>query len=234
MPPSPTVPTQQRSVAPSPSLTAEAAGTLSLLPAPMRERGTALALQSAPQDQPMVARAAVEASSALEFSGRFPSPGAMAAAWDRGMAPVLASAREGLPLSTMAQDAGFGSNVAGFISHRMTQGEAPRLEAPSQAVAWHPQLAPHDWEMGSAIARSLSSPEIKSGTAARLYHEIRSPEAGGWSAGAQFIQTVQEVLNGKPSDPVAALHARLTEIEARGSLSSSAMALWRASVRSVK
>ncbi len=158
----------------------------------------------------------------------------MAAAWDRGMAPVLASAREGLPLSTMAQDAGFGSNVAGFISHRMTQGEAPRLETPSQAVAWHPQLAPHDWEMGSAISRSLSSPEIKPGTAARLYHEIRSPEAGGWSAGAQFIQTIQEVLNGKPSDPVAALHARLTEIEARGSLSSSAMALWRASVRSVK
>ncbi len=234
MPPSPTVPTQQRSVAPSSSLTAEAAGTLSLLPAPMRERGTALALQSAPQDQPMVARAAVEASSALEFSGRFATPGAMAAAWDRGMAPVLASAREGLPLSTMAQDAGFGSNVAGFISHRMTQGEAPRLETPSQAVAWHPQLAPHDWEMGSAISRSLSSPEIKPGTAARLYHEIRSPEAGGWSAGAQFIETVREVLNGKPSDPVAALHARLTEIEARNGLSSSAMALWRASVRSVK
>ncbi len=234
MPPSPTTPTQQGSVAPSSSLMSEAASTLGLLPAPMRERGTALALQSAPQDQPRVARAAVEASSALEFSGRFPNPAAMAAAWDRGMAPVLASAREGLPLATMAQDAGFGSNVAGFISYRMTQGEAPRLETPSQAVAWHPQLAPHDWEMGSAIARSLSSPEIKSGTAARLYHEIRSPEAGGWSAGAQFIQTIKEVLKGKPSDPVMALHARLTEIEARGSLSSSAMALWRASVRSVK
>lgn len=116
----------------------------------------------------------------------------------------------------------------------MTQGEAPRLETPSQAVAWHPQLAPHDWEMGSAISRSLSSPDIKSGTAARLYHEIRSPEAGGWSAGAQFVQTLQEVLKGKPSDPVATLHARLTEMEARGSLSSSAMTLWRASVRSTK
>ncbi len=234
IPPSHTVPSQQRSAAPSASLAPEAASTLSLLPAPMRERGAALALDSAPQDQAAVARAAVEASSALEFSGRFPNPGAMAAAWDRGMAPVLASAREGLPLSTMAQDAGFGSNLAGFISHRMTLAETPRLETPNQAVAWYPQLAPHDWEMGSAISRSLSSPDIKPGTAARLYHEIRSPEAGGWSAGAQFVQTLQEVLKGKPSDPVAALHARLTEMEARGSLSSSAMALWRASARSTR
>jgi hypothetical protein len=147
----------------------------------------------------------------------------------------MASAREGLPIATMAQDAGFGGNISGYITQRITQPSAARLEPPSQSVPWHPQLAPHDWETGIAISQAIGSGTLKPGTAARLYHEIRSPESGGgWSAGAQFIQTIQEALHGRPTDPIAVLNARLSEMEIRGQVSASAMALWRANARSEK
>ncbi len=213
------------------ALAPEAASTLGLLPASLRDRGASLVTRYAPQDQVAVARAAVESISSLEFAGQFSSPGAIATAWDRGMAPVVASAREGLPLVTMAQDAGFAGNVAGFISHRITQAGAPQLESPSQPVPWHPQLAPHDWETGTAIAQGVGQPQLRAGDAARLYHEIRSPESGdGWAAGTQFVQTVREALQGRPADPIQALNTRLAEMEARGTLSATAMALWRANV----
>jgi len=92
-------------------------------------------------------------------------------------------------------------------------------------------MAPHDWEMGAAVSNSLGN-RITPGAAARVYHEIRSPETGGgWSAGAQFIQTVQEIFRQPPSDPIAALEARLGEMQAQGVLSQRAMMLWRANAK---
>jgi hypothetical protein len=149
------------------------------------------------------------------------------------MAPVMASARQGLALETMAQDAGFGGNVAGFLVNRMIDAShrQPSLEVPVQAVPWHPQMAPHDWEMGAAVSNALGN-RISQGAMARVYHEIRSPESGGgWSAGAQFIQTVQEIFRRPPTDPIAALEARLNEMQTRGVVSPRALTLWRANVK---
>ena len=146
---------------------------------------------------------------------------------------MIASARQGLPLETMAQDAGFGSNVPGFLASRMvdTQQREPALQIPAQQIPWHPQIAPHDWEMGAAVSGALGN-RITAGAAARVYHEIRSPESGGgWSAGAQFVQNVQEIFQRPPSDPIAAIEARLGEMETRGVVSQRAMTLWRANVK---
>jgi hypothetical protein len=92
-------------------------------------------------------------------------------------------------------------------------------------------MAPHDWEMGAAVSHALGN-RISQGAMARVYHEIRSPESGGgWSAGAQFVQTVQEILRRPPTDPIAALEARLNDMQARGVVPQRALTLWRASVK---
>jgi hypothetical protein len=216
-------------------LSREAANFASLLPQPLGERagGFASAFSDSGQ-QVAAARAAVDAFNEV---GR-KSPGSdnigwQANAWDRSMAPVIASARQGLPLETMAQDAGYGSNVAGFLANRMVDSSQrqPALQVPNQAIPWHPQMAPHDWEVGIAVSNALGS-RLSQGAAARVYHEIRSPETGGgWSAGAQFLQNVQEIFQRPPNDPIAALGARFDAMEAQGMASPRVMALWRANAR---
>jgi hypothetical protein len=85
--------------------------------------------------------------------------------------------------------------------------------------------------MGAAVSHALGN-RISQGAMARVYHEIRSPESGGgWSAGAQFVQTVQEILRRPPTDPIAALEARLNDMQARGVVPQRALTLWRASVK---
>ena len=114
----------------------------------------------------------------------------------------------------------------------MLDNRPPTLDVPAQAVPWHPQMAPHDWEMGTAVSNALGN-RISQGAAARVYHEIRSPETGGgWNAGAQFVQNVQDIFQRPPTDPIAALEGRLNEMEARGAVSPRAMTLWRANAKS--
>jgi hypothetical protein len=88
--------------------------------------------------------------------------------------------------------------------------------------------------MGAAVSNALDN-RISQGASARVYHEIRSPETGGgWNAGSQFIQTIQGTLRVAQSsaDPIAALDARLSEMQAHGAVSQRAMTLWRANVKS--
>jgi hypothetical protein len=93
-------------------------------------------------------------------------------------------------------------------------------------------MAPHDWETGAAVSNALGN-RISQGAGARVYHEVRSPETGGgWNAGAQFIQTVQGILAQPSADPIAALDARLNEMQARGVVSQRALTLWRANLKS--
>ena len=219
--------------APRPALSREAENVAAMLPTPLGERASAFAsLYSDPNQQVAVARAVADAFSQVNAKGQgFHDIGWQGAAWDRSMAPVMASARQGLPLETMAQDAGFGGNVGGFLANRMLDQRQPALDVPAQAVPWHPQMAPHDWEIGSAVSQALGN-QISQGAAARVYHEVRSPESGGgWTAGAQFVQTVQGVLHQPPSDPIAALGARLVDMQSRGLVSQRAMTLWRANAK---
>ncbi len=214
----------------------ESASVLGLLPTSLGERAGQLgASYSDPREQATSARAAVDAFNQLNDRGRgYADESWQAGAWDRSMAPVLASARQGLALDTMAQDAGFGGNPGGFLAQRMLDAERsdPSLIAHTHPVAWHPQLAPHDWDSGAAISDALSN-RLSAGAAARVYHEIRSPETGqGWSAGEQFIQTVREIFQQPPSDPIATLNVRLAEMESRGIISQRAMTLWRANAKS--
>jgi hypothetical protein len=214
-------------------LSREAVDAVGTLPSSLGERAGAFAsLYSEPRQQAVAARAAVDAFNQVGTRGQgFADPSQQGSAWDRAMPPVMASARQGLPLETMAQDAGYGSNVAGYLANRMTDQRPPTLDVPAQAVPWHPQMAPHDWEVGAAVSNALGN-RISQGAAARVYHEIRSPESGGgWNAGAQFIQNVQEIFQRQPSDPIAALEGRLIEMEARGTVSPRAMTLWRANAK---
>lgn len=211
-------------------MTQDAANVVGTLPSSLGERAGAFAsLYPDPRQQTEVARAAVNAFNQASATGRGSDDiGSQGSAWDRSMSPILASARQGLPLATMAQDAGFGGNAAGFLANQMQANRQPSLEVPAQSVPWHPQIAPHDWEIGAAASNALGH-RITPGAAARVYHEIRSPETGGgWSAGAQFIQNLQDVVQGSPNDPIAALETRLNEMETRGLISSRAMTLWRA------
>jgi hypothetical protein len=215
------------------TLTQDAANVVGTLPNPLGERAGALAsLYSDPREQATSARAAVDAFNQVNAKGQGSDDvGWQRSAWDRSMTPILASARQGLPLETMAQDAGFSGNAAAFLANRMTDNRQPSLDVPSQSVPWHPQIAPHDWEIGAAASNALGN-RITAGAAARVYHEIRSPETGGgWSAGAQFIQNLQEIIHGSPSDPIAALETRLNQMEARGIVSARAMTLWRANAK---
>lgn len=208
----------------------EAADAANMLPTPLGERAGAFAsLYSDPREQAAAVRAAVDAFNQVNARGQgFYDIGWQGSAWDRSMAPVMASARQGLPLETMAQDAGYGGNVAGYLANRMLENREPSLQVPKQQIPWHPQMAPHDWEIGAAVSNGLGN-RITQGAAARVYHEVRSPETGGgWSAGAQFIQTIQEIVQRQPTDPIAALEARLNEMQVRGVVSQRAMTLWRA------
>ena len=214
-------------------LSRDAVDAVGTLPSPLGERAGAFAsLYSEPRQQGVAARAAVDAFNQVGARGQgFADLNQQGSAWDRAMPPVMASARQGLPLETMAQDAGYGSNVAGYLANRMTDQRPPTLDVPAQAVPWHPQMSPHDWEMGAAVSNALGN-RISQGAAARVYHEIRSPESGGgWNAGAQFVQNVQEIFQRQPSDPIAALEGRLNEMEARGTISPRAMTLWRANAK---
>jgi hypothetical protein len=217
----------------APNLSREAANVANILPTPLGERAGAFASTfSDPQQQVAAARAAVDAFNQVNAKGQgFDDIGWQAGAWDRSMTPVIASARQGLPLETMAQDAGFGGNVAGFLADRMLNNRQPTLQVPVQAVPWHPQIAPHDWEIGAAVSNALDG-RLSQGAAARVYHEIRSPETGGgWNAGAQFIQTIQGILAQPSADPIAALEARLNEMQTRGVVSQRAITLWRANIK---
>lgn len=219
---------------PAQVLLRDAVDAVGTLPGPLGERAGAFAsLYSDPGQQATAARAAVDAFSQVNARGQgLNDIGGQGSAWDRSMTPVIASARQGLPLETMAQDAGFGGNVGGFLANRMIDNRQLTLDVPAQSVPWHPQMSPHDWEMGATVSNALGN-RITQGAAARVYHEIRSPETGGgWSAGAQFIQNVQEILSQPPTDPIAALEARLGEMEARGVVSQRAMTLWRANAKS--
>jgi hypothetical protein len=212
------------------ALSREAADAANMLPTPLGERAGAFAsLYSDPREQAAAVRAAVDAFNQVNARGQgFYDIGWQGSAWDRSMAPVMASARQGLPLETMAQDAGYGGNVAGYLANRMLENREPSLQVPKQQIPWHPQMAPHDWEIGAAVSNGLGN-RITQGAAARVYHEVRSPETGGgWSAGAQFIQTIQEIVQRQPTDPIAALEARLNEMQVRGVVSQRAMTLWRA------
>ncbi|MBI5033373.1 MAG: hypothetical protein HZB51_22865 [Chloroflexi bacterium] len=216
-----------------PALSGEAENVAAMLPTPLGERASAFAsLYSDPNQQVAAARGVADAFSQVNSKGQgFYDIGWQGAAWDRSMAPVMASARQGLPLETMAQDAGFGGNVGGFLANRMLDQRQPTLDVPAQAVPWHPQMAPHDWEMGSAVSNALGN-QISQGAAARVYHEVRSPESGGgWNAGTQFVQTVQGILQQPPTDALNALGKRLAEMESRGLVSPRAMTLWRANVK---
>ena len=229
------------------ALVPEAAGAVNMLPPTLSERAGAFAsLYPDSRDQVVAARSAVDAFNQLNSRGQgFSDVGWQGNAWDRSMPPVIASARQGLPLETMAQDAGFSGNVAGFLTQRMQENREPTLQLPSQPAAWHSQLAPHDWETGTAISNALGN-QVTQGAAARIYHEVRSPETGGgWSAGTQFVQTVQEFFHQgfaapsggglgqqPPTDPIAALGARLAEMETRGVVSARSMTLWRANTKS--
>ncbi len=218
---------------PAPVLSREAVDAVGTLPSPLGERAGAFAsLYSEPRQQAVAARAAVDAFNQVGTRGQgFADLSQQGSAWDRAMPPVMASARQGLSLEAMAQDAGYGSNVGGFLANRMIDQRPPTLDVPAQAVPWHPQMAPHDWEVGAAVSNALGN-RISQGAAARVYHEIRSPETGGgWNAGAQFIQNVQEIFQKPPTDPIAALEGRLNEMEARGAVSPRAMTLWRANAR---
>ena len=229
----PLAPADMPTNASAPGLSREAANVANVLPTPLGERAGAFASVFAdPQQQVAAARAAVDAFNQVNARGQgFYDIGWQGSAWDRSMTPVIASARQGLPLETMAQDAGFGGNVAGFLANRMLDNRQPTLDVPAQSVPWHPQMAPHDWEMGAAVSNALGN-RISQGAGARVYHEIRSPETGGgWNAGAQFIQTVQGILTQPSADPIAALEARLNEMQARGAVSQRAMTLWRANIK---
>lgn len=226
---------------PQASLSPAAASVVRVLPSSLGDRAANLAvLYANPNDQVAAANAAVDAFNQVNAQGPtlgqskgqgINDVGCQGSAWDRGMTPVMASARQGLPLETMAQDAGFGGNVGGFLAQRMLDHHPAALDLPAQAVPWHPQMAPHDWEIGTAVSNALGD-RISQGAAARVYHEIRSPESGGgWSAGAQFVQTVREVFERPPADPIAALNARLAEMETHGAISPRATALWRANAK---
>ncbi len=217
---------------PAQDLSREVASATAILPSPLGERAAAFAsLYSDSQQQAAAARAAVDAFNQVNAQGQgLYDVGWQGGAWDRSMAPVIASARQGLPLETMAQDAGYGGNAAGYLADRMLDASRrePTLQVPTQPVPWHPQISPHDWEMGTALSNALGN-RMTQGAAARVYHEIRSPETGGgWSAGAQFVQNVHEIFQSAPADPMTALGARLNEMEARGVVSPRAMTLWRA------
>ena len=210
-----------------------------LLDAPLGERVREFvsAYDGNPAQQVQSAQSAVAALSALEAHHNA-EPELLASSWDQTMGPILASAREGMPLETMAQDAGYRGDVTQFLGARVEAGlmaAKPEISAPLFARAdapnvmpWHPQVSPHDVQVGGQLATLLGAPPQESMSYARMYHAVRSPEAGGgWSAGMEMRQAAQQVTNIEPANRLGAFDARLQSMERHGSVPSNALRLWR-------
>lgn len=190
-----------------------------------------------PAQQITATQGAVAALSALESHHNI-EPQELAASWDQTMGPILTSAREGLHLETMANDSGYRGDITQFIGARVESGLLaarpsphaplfPRVEMP-QAFPWHPQLSPHDIEVGQQVATLLAAPSQDAQQFAHIYHAIRSPEnGGGWNAGIGFRNAAREVTNVEPVNRLGALDARLHSLEQRGTVSSDALRPWR-------
>jgi len=228
----------QSSIA-NPSVVRETNALTDLLDAPLGERVRELtaAYEGNSSEQIQSAQGAVAALSALEAHHNV-EPQLLASSWDQTMGPVLASAREGLALETMAQDAGYRGDVTQFIGARVEAGLMaakpeittplfPRVEAPTVAP-WHPQVSPHDVQVGGQMATLLGAPPQESMSYARMYHAVRSPESGGgWQAGMEMRQAAQQVTSIEPTKRLGAFDARLQAMERQGAVPSNALRLWR-------
>lgn len=217
----------------------EARSLISVLDSPLDERVQNLAetYSANPTQQTLAAQGAVAALSALESHHNL-EPHDLAASWDQTMGPVMIAAREGLPLQTMANDAGFRGDVTQFIGARVESGLLaahpspkeplfPRVQAPS-TIPWHPQLSPHDVEVGQQVATLLAAPPQESQQFAHIYHALRSPEnGGGWNAGMGFRDAAREVTDLEPERRLGALDSRMNAMERQGEVSSNALRPWR-------
>lgn len=216
----------------------QAQSLIKILDAPLGERVRALTEQYAsPSEQLTTAQGAVAALSAIEAHHNV-EPQTLATSWDQTMGPVVASAREGMSLSTMANDAGYRGDVTQFIGARVETGLLaarpssqepifPRAESPA-TVPWHPQIGPHDVEVGQQLATMLGAPSQDALNFAHIYHSVRSPEnGGGWNAGMGLREAAQQVTQIEPPKRLGAMDSRLHAMEQQGNASPSGMRLWR-------
>ncbi len=216
----------------------QAHSLIKLLDAPLGERVQALTESYAsPSEQMGTAQGAVAALSALEAHHNI-EPQMLAASWDQTMGPIASAAREGMSLSTMANDAGYRGDVTQFIGARVESGLLaarpsskeplfPRVEAPAN-VPWHPQISPHDVEVGQQLTTLLGAPSHDAMNFAHIYHSIRSPENGsGWNAGMGLRDAAQQVTQIEPAKRLGALDSRLHAMEQQGTVSQNGMRLWR-------
>lgn len=216
----------------------QAQSLIKLLDAPLRERAQALTESYAsPSEQITTAQGAVAALSALEAHHNV-EPQMLAAGWDQTMGPIMSAAREGMSLTTMANDAGYRGDVTQFIGARVENGMLaarpsakeplfPRAESPVM-IPWHPQISPHDVEVGQQLATMLGAPSQDALNFAHIYHSIRSPEnGGGWNAGMGLRDAAQQVTQIEPAKRLGALDSRLHAMEQNGTVSQNGMRLWR-------
>lgn len=221
------------------TVTPDAESLITLLDSPLDERVRPLAEAYAgdANQQVSAVQGTVAALSALEAHHGVP-PRTVADSWERTMGTVVQAARGGLPLETMANDAGYRGDVTQFIGARVEAGlEAvqastrpplfPRAHDPV-SYPWHAQVAPHDLEVGQQIATMLGAPPADAQQFANMYHQIRSPEnGGGWNAGVRFRGAVHEVASIEPRRRLGALDARVHTMEQQGGVPASAVRPWR-------
>lgn len=216
----------------------EAQSLIDLLDTPLSDRVRDIVSSYAgnPTEQITTAQGAVAALSALE-SHHNVEPLELASIWDRTMHPVVTSSREGLPLETIANDAGYRGDVTQFIGARLEGGllaTKPTVKPPIFArsespavVAWHPQLSPHDIEVGQQLATLLAVPPRDAPRLAQIYHQLRSPETGGgWNAGLQLRRAAQDVTNLEPATRLGALDSRLRSMD-QSRTSPDSLRAWR-------
>ncbi|MCC7163508.1 MAG: hypothetical protein IT331_13515 [Anaerolineae bacterium] len=219
-------------------VTPQAQSLIKLLDAPLGERVRALTEQYAsPAEQMTAAQGAVASLSAIEAHHNV-EPQLLAASWDQTMGPILTSAREGMSLETMANDAGYQGDVTQFIGARVEGGllavhpssrEAlfPRADSPA-VNPWHPQIGPHDVEVGQQLTTMLGTPTQDTLSFAHIYHSLRSPESGGgWNVGMGLREAAQQVTTLEPARRLGALDSRLHSLEKQGMVSPNGMRLWR-------
>jgi hypothetical protein len=216
----------------------QAQSLIKLLDAPLGERVRTLTEQYvSPSEQMTAAQGAVAALSAIEAHHNV-EPQLLAASWDQTMGPILTSAREGMPLETMANDAGYQGEVTQFIGARVEGGLLAVHPSPRQALfpradstavtPWHPQIGPHDVEVGQQLTTMLGTPTQDALSFAHIYHSLRSPEnGGGWNAGMGLREAAQQVTLLEPSKRLGALDSRLHSLEKQGTVSPNGMRLWR-------